>query len=83
MKNLFAAVAAIRAREAGDPWNHKKGRGRVIGAGHYPAVPAQWASRAIRRAIRNRKESRLPAEWKQYLAVNPNFRTMVLTAETL
>lgn len=44
----------------------------------YPTVPANWPNRAIRRAVKLRRESRLPGEWGQFLMMDPSMRTSIL-----
>ena len=53
-------------------------RGPLFGmAGHYPEIPAGWPNRSVRRAVKQNRESRLPGEWRQALAVMPNLRAHI------
>ncbi|QSI31460.1 hypothetical protein GNX71_18495 [Variovorax sp. RKNM96] len=66
MKNLFQAIGAV------------KQAGKTIFAGTFPTVPANWPNRAVRRAIKQGHESRLPGEWRGFLAVNPDWRKAIM-----
>lgn len=46
---------------------------------YYPAIPSWWPNRQVRRAVRQGRESRLPAEWKAFLGLNPNLRQTIRT----
>jgi hypothetical protein len=48
-------------------------QGALRGA-KYPEIPAAWPNRAVRRAVKLNCESRLPAEWRQFLAINSSMR---------
>jgi hypothetical protein len=43
----------------------------------YPEVPAGWPNRAVRRAVKQNRESRLPQCWKQALMVMPKLRAAI------
>lgn len=43
----------------------------------YPAVPATWPNRAVRRAVRHNR--RLPQVWAAFFAMNPKLRDLVRT----
>ncbi len=44
-----------------------------------PVVPSWYPKRAVRRAVKQRRESRLTSAWKAFLALNPNIRQHILT----
>lgn len=41
--------------------------------------PSWYPNRAVRRAVKQRREFRLPNEWKAFLALNPNLRQTIVT----
>jgi hypothetical protein len=43
----------------------------------YPVVPAGWPNRAVRRAVKQNRESRLPQCWKQALVAMPKLRAAI------
>jgi hypothetical protein len=45
--------------------------------GVYPVVPATWPNRAVRRAVRYRRE--LPREWAAFFFANPKLKELVRT----
>lgn len=45
----------------------------------YPEVPAVWPNRAVRRAVKFGKTSRLPAEWREFLTARPEIRKAIST----
>jgi hypothetical protein len=50
-----------------------------LGAAVYPTVPAGWPNRLVRRAVKQGREFRLPACWRQALVTMPNLRTAIKT----
>lgn len=46
-------------------------------AGHYPAIPATWPNRAVRRAVKQGHNSRVPQDWRSLFALQPQFRAAV------
>ena len=45
--------------------------------GYYPEVPAIWPNRATRRAVKQGRNSRLSAEWRQKLATTQGLRAAI------
>jgi len=46
-------------------------------ASHYPAIPANWPNRAVRRAVKQGRESVVPQEWRGFFGIHPSFRSAV------
>jgi hypothetical protein len=44
---------------------------------YYPVIPSTYPSRAVRRAIRYRRDDRLPPGWLQLLALRPQLRAEI------
>lgn len=44
---------------------------------HYPAIPAFWPNRAVRRAVKQGRESRNPGEWRAAFVTRPLLRQAV------
>lgn len=55
MKNLFQATAPIKQLKV---------------PGNYPAVPALWPNRAVRRAVQRGRPDLAPGPWRAVLAGN-------------
>lgn len=39
--------------------------------------PYWYPNRAVRRAVKQGRDSRLPSEWKAYLAMHPHIREVI------
>lgn len=46
-------------------------------ASNYPAIPATWPNRAVRRAVKQGRDSRVPEVWRSLFSLQPQFRAAV------
>lgn len=43
----------------------------------YPTVPAMWPNRAVRRAVKQGHEHRVPQEWRAAMAIHEGLRQAI------